>query len=86
MKEFEYLLILNVLTFILYGIDKRRARNGDLRIPEVVLLGLAVIGGSIGALVGMEIWHHKTRHLKFRIGIPIIFFLHLAMLIFLTDY
>lgn len=86
MKEFEYLLIINVLTFILYGIDKRRARNGEWRIPEVVLLGLAVIGGSIGALVGMETWHHKTRHLKFRIGIPIIFFLHLAMLIFLTDY
>ena len=86
MKEFEYLLILNVLTFILYGIDKRRARNGEWRIPEAVLLGLAVIGGSIGALVGMETWHHKTRHLKFRIGVPIIFFLHLAMLIFLADY
>ena len=67
-----YLLIINTLAFILYGIDKWRARHNAWRIPEATLFLVAIIGGSIGSLLGMRIWHHKTRHLSFVIGIPAI--------------
>lgn len=67
-----YLLAVNFITFLLYGEDKSRARRHAWRIPEKVLMGAAVIGGSIGALLGMSIFHHKTRKPKFYIGIPLI--------------
>ncbi len=67
-----YLLAVNFITFLLYGDDKSRARRHAWRIPEKVLMGAAVIGGSIGALLGMSIFHHKTRKPKFYIGIPLI--------------
>ena len=61
-----YILIcINVMTFIIYGIDKWKAKKGSWRISEVTLLLLAVLGGSIGALLGMKVWHHKTMHKKF---------------------
>ena len=56
------LIVLNIVTFLVYGIDKRKAKQGSWRISEATLLILAVIGGSIGALIGMKIWHHKTMH------------------------
>ena len=59
------LIVINVITFLVYGIDKWKAKQGSWRISEATLLLLAVIGGSIGALLGMQIWHHKTMHLKF---------------------
>ena len=57
-----YLIVINIVTFLIYGIDKRKAKQGSWRISEVTLLILAAIGGSIGALLGMKIWHHKTMH------------------------
>ena len=57
-----YLIVINVVTFLVYGIDKWKAKPGSWRISEATLLILAVIGGSIGALLGMKIWHHKTMH------------------------
>ena len=57
-----YILIINILTFIIYGIDKLKAKKGKLRIPESTLLLLAIIGGSIGAWFGMRLLHHKTMH------------------------
>ena len=68
---FYYLLIVNVVTFILYGIDKRKAVKKAWRIPEVTLILFAAIGGSAGALLGMFVWHHKTRKWKFRILVPL---------------
>ena len=59
-----YLLANNIITFLLYGIDKWKAKRARWRIPESVLLGLAAIGGSIGAWLGMRVWHHKTQHKK----------------------
>ena len=56
------LTVVNAVAFIVYGIDKYRARNGKWRIPEATLLMLAVVGGSVGAWLGMKAWHHKTRH------------------------
>lgn len=68
----SYLLAVNVLAFALYGLDKRRARKGEWRISEKTLLGIALIGGSIGALFGMQVFHHKTKHWYFRCGLPVI--------------
>ena len=77
------LLALNLLTFIVYGIDKWKAVKGKWRIPEATLLILAVIGGSIGALLGMQIWHHKTRHLKFKYGVPFILLAQIVLVYFI---
>ena len=70
-----YLITVNILTFAVYGIDKLKAKKGKWRIPEASLLGLAVIGGSIGAYFGIKVWHHKTLHKKFKYGIPAIIIL-----------
>lgn len=67
-----YLVIVNVLTFVIYGIDKNKAKHHKWRIPEHTLIMLAVLGGGIGALCGMRIFHHKTKKPKFFIGVPII--------------
>ena len=76
-----YLLIgINVLTLIVYGVDKWNAKQGKWRISEATLLMLAVIGGSIGALLGMRIWHHKTMHKKFKYGLPLILLAQIALL------
>lgn len=67
-----FLITINVITFIVYGMDKRKAQKRKWRIPESTLLLLAMAGGSIGAWLGIKIWHHKTLHKKFRYGIPLI--------------
>ena len=64
--------MLSVITFVVYGIDKWKAKKDKWRIPESTLLLLAIVGGSIGALLGMKVWHHKTMHKKFKYGIPLI--------------
>ena len=79
-----YLLIINIIAFILYGIDKWRARNNGWRIPEATLFLVAIIGGSVGAILGMRIWHHKTRHLSFVIGLPAILLLQIAAIYLLS--
>lgn len=69
---FALIALLNLITFIVYGIDKYKARTGKWRISESTLLLLAIMGGSIGALLGIKVWHHKTLHKKFKYGIPLI--------------
>ena len=78
-----YLLAVNITSFLLYGIDKYKAKKGRWRISEATLLLMAVIGGSIGAWGGMRIWHHKTMHKKFKYGIPIIIILQVALAVYL---
>ena len=78
-----YLLAINALSFILFGLDKNKAKKGKWRISEATLLMIAVIGGSIGAWVGMRLWHHKTMHKKFKYGIPIIIILQVSLVFFL---
>lgn len=68
----QYLAIINVATFLTYGLDKWKAKRSKWRIREAALLMLAVLGGSIGAWLGMKVWHHKTQHKKFKYGIPAI--------------
>ena len=77
-----YLAIINVATFFTYGIDKLKARKAMWRIRETSLLLLAVLGGSIGAWLGMKVWHHKTQHKKFKYGIPAIMVIQLALAVF----
>ena len=77
------LLVLNLITFILYGLDKHKARRGQWRISEATLLLLAVFGGSPGAWCGMKLFHHKTQHKKFYIGLPLIFLLQLITFLYL---
>ena len=78
-----YLLAINVVTFIVYGIDKYKAKKAKWRIPEATLLLLAVLGGSIGAWMGMKVWHHKTMHKKFKYGIPAILLIQIALMTYL---
>ena len=68
----SYLLIINLITFLLYAIDKRRSIRKAWRIPESVLMGFAAIGGSVGALLAMLLFRHKTKHAKFTVGVPLI--------------
>ena len=72
-----YLAVMNTFSFLIYGIDKLKAMKGCWRVPEAFLLLLAVAGGSIGALLGMRVWRHKTLHRKFRYGVPAIILLQL---------
>ena len=78
-----YLLAINIATFFLYGIDKYKAKKGKWRIPEATLLTMAAIGGSIGAWVGMRLWHHKTMHKKFKYGIPVIMIMQVCLVVYL---
>ncbi|MGM9797919.1 MAG: DUF1294 domain-containing protein [Parabacteroides sp.] len=77
----SYLLLLNGNAFVLFGIDKLKARKGRWRIPERSLLVVALLGGSIGAWLGIKVWHHKTLHKKFSIGVPLIICLQIGLLV-----
>ena len=79
-----YLLAINVFAFFLYGIDKWKAKRSKWRIPEMTLLSIAVIGGSVGAWIGMKVGHHKTMHKKFKYGIPLILFAQIAIVLFIS--
>ena len=73
-----YLLAVNVLTFIVYGVDKWKAQRGRWRVPEATLMGLAALGGSVGAWMAMQLFRHKTQKKKFRYGVPALFVLQVA--------
>lgn len=74
-----YMIIINFIAFILYGLDKRKAQKNRWRITEKTLIGVALIGGSLGAFLGMKIFHHKTKKLKFSFGIPVIILIQLVL-------
>ena len=76
-----YLAAINIAAFFLYGIDKWKAQRNKWRVTEATLIWIAAAGGSIGALLGMKIWHHKTKHNKFRFGLPAILILQLAAIL-----
>ena len=78
-----YLLAVNIATFLLYGIDKYKAKKSKWRISEVTLLTMAAIGGSIGAWAAMRLWHHKTMHKQFKYGIPVIIIMQIALVAYL---
>lgn len=79
-----YLAVLNVVAFVAYGIDKYKAKHNRWRISEATLLLLAIVGGSLGALLGMKAFRHKTQKSKFTITIPLVLALQLAVLLYLA--
>ena len=78
-----YFTAINFIAFFAYGIDKLKAKKGKWRIPERTLLLLAIIGGSIGAWLGIKVWHHKTLHKKFKYGIPLIVIIQIFIAIYI---
>ena len=80
-----YLFIINAVSFLLMHIDKEKAKAGRWRIPEATLLGAAFIGGSLGAFLGMRLFRHKTRHLKFSVGLPIILSVQIVIYILYSN-
>ena len=78
-----WLAVINLLTFIVYGADKRRARKGKWRVPEKTLFLLPLLGGRIGALLGMRVFHHKTKHWYFVWGIPAILLAQIALAVWI---
>lgn len=78
----SYVIIINVITLMMYGIDKWKAKHSKWRIPEATLLIMAAVGGSIGAWTGIKLFHHKTLHKKFKYGVPAIFLIQLGIVVF----
>lgn len=81
-----YLFVINVIAFLMFGIDKWKAQKDRYRIPEKTLLGVALLGGSIGAGIGMWLFRHKTRKMKFCLGVPIIFLIQVGVAIYFSYY
>ena len=81
---FYYVLAINIVTLVVYGIDKYKAKNDMWRIPELTLMLLAAMGGSVGALGGMFLFRHKTKHLKFIVGVPLILVLQILLVVILV--
>ncbi len=81
-----YLLTINLLTFVTYGIDKYKARHKHWRVREASLLLLAVLGGSPAALLAMHLFRHKTQHNKFRYGVPGILIVQVLLVVFVYKY
>ena len=74
-----------MLTFVVFGVDKRKARQGRWRVPEATLLGLTALGGSIGAWLAMQLFRHKTQKKKFRYGVPALFVLQVAAAVYFLN-
>lgn len=78
-----WLIAINLVTFAVYGADKRRARRGAWRVPEKTLFLLPLLGGSVGALLGMRVFRHKTKHWYFVWGVPVILLAQMALAVWL---
>jgi uncharacterized membrane protein YsdA (DUF1294 family) len=81
-----YLLAMNLLAFVLMASDKKKAKSGAWRVPEKVLFLSAILGGSIGAIVGMQVFRHKTKHWYFKYGMPAILILQMIIAICVWYY
>lgn len=79
-----YLIIINAAAFLLMLIDKQKAKRGAWRIPEATLMGIAAMGGSIGAIAGMYTFRHKTKHVKFYLGLPAILIVQIVLVVWIA--
>ena len=77
-----YLIAINIIAFILYGVDKIKAVAGKWRVTEISLIGVAAVGGCFGAFIGMRVWHHKTRKLMFQLLVPFLMFIWIAIILY----
>ena len=81
-----YLILINIIAFLAMYIDKRKAKKGKRRIPEKTLFIITALGGGIGTIAGMYTFHHKTKKLKFTIGLPTILILEIILVIYLKFF
>ncbi len=81
-----YLAAMNLLDFVLMGADKSKAKRGARRIPEATLLLFAILGGSVGGILGMLLFRHKTRHAAFALGLPLILLVQLVLACVICRY
>lgn len=79
-----YFIVMNIAGFASMGIDKAKAKKHAWRVPEATLFAIAILGGSIGSILGMYHFRHKTKHWYFVVGMPVIFFIQLAIAVYLT--
>lgn len=75
-----YITLVSIIAFMMMGIDKWKAKNHRWRISEKALMGIAIIGGSVGSIIGMYVFRHKTKHLHFKIGLPVILIIQIVVL------
>lgn len=81
---FYYLLLINIISFIIIYINKQKAIKHKWRIKESTLFLVSIMGGSLGTLIGMYTFHHKTKHIKFTLGIPFIFIIQILLIYYLN--
>lgn len=81
-----YLLIINAVGIFFMLADKHKAKKKQCRIPEATLMGIAAVGGSVGVLIGMYTFRHKTKHAKFYIGVPLLLILQIGLAVLYTIY
>ena len=81
-----YLFIINLIGFFIMLIDKQRAIHKEWRIPQKTIIGISILGGTIGMLIGMSSFRHKTKHKKFTIGVPFIFLIQICIVILYLKY
>ena len=77
-----YLIAINIITFLVMGLDKWKAKRGSWRIQEATLFGLVLFGGGVGGILGMSVFRHKTKKLKFKIGFPMILIIEVILIIY----
>ena len=78
----KYFILINIVTFLMFAVDKWKAKRNHWRIPERVLLGMSFVGGAIGGYIAMRVCHHKTQKKRFSIGVPVMVILHIAAVIY----
>lgn len=81
-----YLIIVNITAFFMYLVDKVKAIKGRWRIPERTLIGIAVIGGSLGAFLSMNLFRHKTKHKKFTVTVPLLLVIQVVIVVLVLSY
>ena len=77
-----YLIVINVLGFLVMGLDKHKAKMEERRIPEITLFTFTVLGGGVGTIAGMYVFHHKTKKMKFKVGMPLILILEILIFVY----
>jgi uncharacterized membrane protein YsdA (DUF1294 family) len=80
-----YIIVINIAAFIIMGIDKNKARRNKRRISEKSIFTAAIIGGALGVYLGMRFFHHKTKHLKFTLGIPVVVIINMVMFAYILQ-
>ena len=84
MPVYIILILINVISFMLFGYDKLKAKNKGWRIPEKIMFTIALLGGAAGVFLGMRVFRHKTKHYSFVVGIPLIFCLNVFIVYLIT--